>query len=391
MSNSLVRFSLKIRWGVRVVEFVFAVLFALTGQLFHRKPKTVLSVLIIEPFGLGDLVLLTAMIPPLRRRYPSARIGVVCNPRWAALFERAVPVDHVISYEFPWVYSKTPLWRYPFRKLWRLIREIRAVGYDVGIDIRGDVRSMVMLILFGCRIRIGYTEYVGSNVRLSGWLLTDRVAIRSGHRVQQNLALLAPLRCETASSLPLLKSASTPPQYRITFHFGALWEYKRWKAEKWAQLIEKLHVEVGGGFQFLGHVSESLLISDVAQRIRLPVSVQLTETIPELIDTISAGEFYIGLDSGAMHVATALGQPVIGLFGPGDYGRFHPFGEGNVGIHKQHLYPCAPCQQRTCIHSDFNCMDAIEVDEVVAEFMKQYAAVRDRRQSAVYSAELRGM
>jgi len=158
-----------------------------------------------------------------------------------------------------------------------------------------------------------------------------------------------------------------------------LWEYKRWKTEKWAQLIEKIQSSVGGEFQFLGHPSERLLIEEVTRLVRVPVTIRLTETIPELIDALASSEFYIGLDSGAMHVATALGIPVIGLFGPGDYNRFHPFGEGNIGIHKQYLYPCAPCLQKTCIHPDHNCMDAIEVEEVYEAFMKQYETAQARR------------
>lgn len=84
-----------------------------------------------------------------------------------------------------------------------------------------------------------------------------------------------------------------------------------------------------------------------------------------MLQTISECDLFIGLDSGPIHIAAAFNKTIIGLYGPGNISVWKPFCKNAFIVDHQKSFSCAPCLQNKCIHSDFNCMDAISPDEVI--------------------------
>ena len=142
-----------------------------------RKPKAagldkIEKILIIEPFQMGDVASLSVMIEPLKKKFPESSIILLTKTRNENIFEFDGRIK-VITSEFPWsdYDKKWSLNRY-FKLLVDIFR-IRKLRIDIGIDPRGDIRSQVILLMIGCRERLGYTNYMNSNVNTRGLLLTQ--------------------------------------------------------------------------------------------------------------------------------------------------------------------------------------------------------------------------
>lgn len=323
--------------------------------------------LIIEPFGLGDCVFVNGMIGALKRRWPTTRVHVVCRPHWRWLFS-ACPDTEVHPLLAPWGAARGRLGA-SWHDVLRTVRGLRRLACDIGFDIRGDVRSQGMLVAAGCRERIGYTTYSGSNLTLRGSLLTRVASYRNEHRSRQNLRLLELAGVPSPVIQYCLPDVPEPlSRFAVTLHPGAGWEYKLWKPERWAALITRLSERFSGRVQLLAHRPELAVVERITSGLRDPVTVTVTEDLPQLARALKATDRYVGLDSGALHLAVALGVPVLGLYGPGVVELFHPLGTRSAMISKQSVFECAPCLQRTCVHPDATCMDAIGVDEVVETF-----------------------
>ncbi len=325
-------------------------------------------VLIVEPFGLGDCVFVNGMIGALRRQWRSATVHVVCKPDWAWLFS-ACPNTQVHSLRAPWVAGAGRRGR-SWLEMVRVIQRLRRVSCEIGFDVRGDVRSQAILLAAGCCERIGYTTYGGSNMVLRGTLLTRIAEYHHEHRAHQNLRLLD----QAGISSPVVEYCfpQVPEPARrfvVTVHPGAGWRYKLWKAERWAQLIGQLATRLPGPFQLLAHRSEQHMVDQVLRGLDVPVTSTVTDDLPGLARALKATDAYIGLDSGALHLAVALGVRALGLYGPGITELFYPLSPTAAMLTKQKQFSCAPCLQRSCVHPDATCMDAIGVEEVVRLFL----------------------
>lgn len=182
----LYRYS-KLRWRVLVhaLDAVGAVVMAIARRF---RPAAVVSqprsILLVQLDHLGDAVLTSPMLPRLRAAYPEARIDVLASPSNRAVFEADPHVDRVLVAEKNW-FARGPAGRALGSAVWRLGRSLRAERYDLGIDVRGDVLTVLVLALAGVRRRVGWAMGGG------GFLLTDVAEWRPGrHEVRSRMALL---------------------------------------------------------------------------------------------------------------------------------------------------------------------------------------------------------
>lgn len=332
-------------------------------------------ILLVEPFQMGDILSLTPMIAPLKEKYPDAKLYVLTKPSSGGILKFDSRIDEVLTTDFPWSdygHKENSIDRLvnTFSFLWKL----RSYTFDIGIDTRGDVRSQIILGLLGCKKRIGYTNYLHSNVNLRGFFLNGFLdKSQYTHRYEWNLELLTLLGIGKEKLLPAKFPSFVPDRLGITpvsekytvVHIGGGWEFKRWDNAKWAELINKLSVN-GKKVYVIAGGGEKDILEEVQKLAAHADNVVFKITsFEELITYIAGCELFVGLDSGPMNLAVCLNRKVIGLYGPGDSAMWYPLNSISSYIHKKNEFPCSPCLQTVCIHPERSCMKVIETIDVL--------------------------
>ena len=352
----------------RILELLFCPMILLCRQK-SRQPTR--KILIVEPFNIGDAVSLSVMLDPLQQRFPDASIHLLIKPSSSLLYANDKRVTAVHGFELPWAGRgrKIRAMALSAVPLLFFIGRLRGEKFEIGIDARGDVRSQILLALLGCRFRVGYTNYLCSNIRVQGLLLTHNAGdLASERRALLNLRILRTLGCRVEGAKPRLQGISgmVPPSERplVVCHVGAGWEYKLWPIGNWVSLAKNMHREFDVDMLFVGGASEAGRLAML--RDALPSTDHCKQTaFPELLAAIMASSLFIGLDSGPAHIAAAMGKTVIALFGPAESTIWAPFGSNCHVVSRQELFPCAPCDQRRCTSSTSTCMGAISTEDVL--------------------------
>jgi heptosyltransferase-1 len=214
-----------------------------------------------------------------------------------------------------------------------LRRALRAEEYDAVLDLQGAVRSAVVGRMVGCRL-IGEAE---PRERIARWLFTERVATRGAHVIEQDVELASAVAGDAltpaAPWLPvdvaaeawadrMLPSGGSQPA--VVINPGAGWGAKRWPAERYAVVAKGLadrglHVLVNAG------PGEEALADAIAQGTG-GAAAPLTCSLAQLIAFTRRIALCVGGDTGPLHLACALGRPVVGIYGPTDPSRNGPFG-----------------------------------------------------------------
>jgi heptosyltransferase-2 len=141
---------------------------------------------------------------------------------------------------------------------------------------------------------------------------------------------------------------------------------KEWPSSHYAALIDLLSMQIGAECVLVGGPAERLKCEQVAAAAQTRVMVAAGDTdIAELKALLSLCDGFAGNDSGAMHLAAALGKPAVGIFGSTNPARTGPVGP-KAGTIYHHL-ECSPCLQRTCRFEHYQCLRSITPEEVTAK------------------------
>jgi heptosyltransferase-1 len=303
----------------------------------HTQSK--FRLLVVRLGAMGDILHALPAVTALRLAHPNWVIDWVVEPRWSALLaapgasERgpSMPlVDHLhLAPTRDW--RRHPLRSETLQAIRTLRSRLRAGSYDAVIDLQGAIRSAVLGRMAGARRLIGESE---PRERAARWLFTDRVVTSGAHVIEQDIELASQIAGDELAHLPpllpvdrtaeiwcdqLLASTGARPVALIIP--GAGWGAKRWPPERYAAVAEGLaqrglHVVVNAG------PGEEPLAAAIASGS----AVTLTATLPQLIALTRRIALCIGGDTGPLHLASALGRPVVGIYGPTDPSRNGPYG-----------------------------------------------------------------
>ncbi len=342
-----------------------------------REPFDARVILLIQLDHMGDAVITSAMLAPLRRRFPGAAIEVLAGPWNRELFEAMPEVDRVHvarasrfsrSGRFGWMLA-TLWWG------WRL----RQRGIDLGIDVRGEFPHAVLLWLTGARRRLGWRSGGG------GFLLTDSPEyVPHRPEVESRLALLATLGIRPEQDEPPPCPRFEPPEAArravadrlaslpeiprrgalIALHVGAGTEAKRWPAEHWRGLVDRL---LDGGRQvvLVGGPGDRIIARHVEGSTPKLGLWNWTGhlTVPELAALLERADLLVGGDSGPAHLAAAVGTPVVVLFsGTNNADQWRPRGRSVRVLRRQ--VACSPCHRQRCPLAGHPCMRGIGPEDV---------------------------
>lgn len=371
------RYSQRTVWVTRATEATAFGILKTAGLLrapSSLPPQQARSILLVEPFGMGDVLSLSVMLDPLRQVFPNAEISVLVHEKNKDIYTYDRRVKETVSCPFPWTN-----WRQKREGLqtWNALRRTvarlrRRGGFDLGIDARGEIRSQIVLALAGCRRRGGYTNYMGSNMVIRGLLLTDNVgALPAGHRFLMNRLLLerafgvklAPPAFPSYRPDSLVPLVLRPGRRQVLIHPGAAIPLKLWKSENWVELAGALAAGEDTSVVFVGSGADEPLVRGISAQVAASHEVRIT-TYPELVRLVKGASLFVGLDSGPMNLAVTLGIPTVALFGPGDSGIWYPCGSRDSVIRPEGEYPCIPCRHVRCVRPADPCMGSIPVDAV---------------------------
>jgi heptosyltransferase-2 len=294
-------------------------------------------ILVIEPWNIGDVVLATPLLRALRERYPKARISLLGKQHAQVILEESGLVDEVIIADLPWTASrnKYPLKAANLQRLRGLVRRLRAANFDVTVDARMDIRSNLLAALTKAPHRIGYA--IGGG----GWLLTRSLPAnrRESHKIDDWLDLLPLLpgsgderdpvgrlphlavsEEERARAAGSLRSATRRSSPVIGYHPGGSHAAKRWPLTYFEKLIRELDDMIDGShIVFLGPADTEP--EDVPN-----VAVVRRGSLRDLMVEIASCDVLVCNDSGPMHLADALGVPVVAIFEIGNPQWYGPSG-----------------------------------------------------------------
>lgn len=353
--------------------FLWPKLLFLHFSLRGSNRLKVKHILLIEPFGMGDILSLSIMIDPLLDVFSNAKILLLTKTGNEDVFADDSRVSRVYTAPFPW--SKLSGEKHGSVREWvaviKICRKIASFNPDLGLDTRGDIRSQILMVLCGCRKRVGFANYLNTNINIKGFLLTTKVENPGVlHRYEMNRYLLE-------NGLGLTRSSMNFPCFKpslplellgfngitVLFHVGARWKYRQWPVEKWIALGERL-VEEGIEPCIVGSVAEEAILDRICSETSF---TKVIADMRRLIQLIKGCDLLVCLDSGPMHLAQTLGIPVVALFGPGDFELWKPCGKKDRYVF--HRLPCNPCLQLDCVHPANGCMQRISVDEVFCQII----------------------
>lgn len=291
-------------------------------------------ILIVKRSALGDVVLALPVACALRDRYPDAYIAWVVESRFADVVEGHPALDEVI------LVNRLYLWR-PLglaRQCWRMSRELRRRRFDWTIDLQGLFKSAMLLPCSGAARRIGRADH---RRELSYLLYNERSPLHEGniHATNRYLEVAEYLGCDISRprfDLPIrpdarewadaaIRDAAMPANRPLVgLNAGTSHPRKCWPPERFVEVANSLD---GINWVVLGGPGEENLAEGIAARLRGPKVVTAGRTnLPRLVAMLSRLDALVSGDTGPMHIAAALGVPVVALFGPTNPATNGPFG-----------------------------------------------------------------
>ena len=354
-------------------------------------------ILCIRLSGLGDVVHTLNALTLLRRERPDAHIGWVVEDRFADLLRDHPYVDELfVVPRKDWGRMLHNPLRWP-----RLIKEGPALrrrlgegNFDISVDFQSSLKSAWIVQAAGAPLRVGFASGISREMsHLVQNLEVD--APREGvHRIERDLALLAGLGIPTRYATPILGCSNENTRAMdealedrrgdgplVIIHPGTSeWaSFKRWIPARYSRVADRLAAEENADVLVSYGPNDRELAEEVVLLMKRPGSLApRTANLQQLVSLLARADLFIGSDTGPMHLASALGVPVVALFGPKDPVQTGPFCSRSIVVTAR--VPCRPCTRRRCSH--VRCMTGITSSQVLQAARRVLAGEGVRRADA---------
>jgi len=305
------------------------------------------------PNWVGDVVFALPTLQSLRRRYPNARITAIVRTPSDELLSDCRDLDSIIK--FPRNKGDGYL------KQFNYAYGLRKYRFDLGIVFPNSLHSALMLMFSGARIRIGYSTE-GRRIFLTHSLPITRKEKKTSYRVDYFFKITSPLnlglvpdrydpnwkrKSKVKLENTLLKVGMNKKDFLVIVHPGTSKPERAWHAERFGILCQKLIKEYRMKIILLGVRKESQMLEKISELCSAGMTTIAYElNLLEIVQLLKVSRLFIGNDSGMMHLASLVGTPVVGIFGPGHPGTTGPL----LAAEKQEIvtqnYSCSPCRQR---------------------------------------------
>ena len=343
----------------------------------RRAPTSPARILLLRLERIGDLLMTLPAIADVRRAAPSARIDLVVG-RWNADLARAIePVTRVTTLDASWLAREGD--GLGIGSLLRAARGWRGMQYDLAINFEPDIRSNLIAAATGAAWTAGY-ESGGGGALLDVALEYDTRAHTTDNArrlvaavfgtptgAEQSRSFLVPAAAREHASR-LLPTTGRP---LIGLHVSGGRAIKQWEPERFAEVARRLSGAVDATIVLTGSPGDRSLVDRV--KARLPparvVDVAGRVDLLTLAGILARLNLLVTGDTGPMHLAVAVGTPVVAVFGPSDPRRYGPRGPNDRVVRVD--LPCAPCNRirlppERCVGHTPDCLALVTADAVFA-------------------------
>ncbi len=335
-------------------------------------------ILLIKPSAVGDVVHTLPVLAKLRARYPSARIDWLLTPAIAELVRHHPALSGVVPFDRQAFARCWRDWR-AAAALGRLLVRVRQARYDLVIDLQGQFRSALLTVASGAPVRVGFGRPGKGPRSASDRLLVPEAYVHgwTGAREGAWLAYSHRLRIPSLDVhavdrylwlAPLLGLDDGPPSFHVpllpaaqarvaellgrrgaggrplaVLVPGTIWETKHWHVEGFAEVARHLRA-TGRDVVLSGSRADRPRCQAVAALAPGVCDLSGQTKLSELAALVARAAVCVTNDSGAMHLAVALGRPVVSVFGPTDPVWIGPYRRSGAVVSAG--VPCAPCYLR---------------------------------------------
>ena len=351
--------------------------------------ERVRKVLLIRLRRIGDVVSVTPCIRAVKETFPDAHLAVLVEKAAEEVLLGNPYVDELIVLD-----KKNFKMGGRLGTLWeelKFLLALRRKRFDLTINLHGGPRSTLQTLFSGAKYRLGgfinwhhWNWVYNIRTRPLVEMLGDNG--RHAHIVERHLATLKAAGIETsdrrlsmtvsqdaqASLDRLLKEKEASGNGRFaTIHPASRSRAKRWREERFAELADRLIEDFGATVVLVAGPGEEAASKRVQEAMRRgAVDLGGRISLQELAALLGRSTLYIGLDSGALHVAAALGVPTVALFGPTS-DTWRPWTDHGIVVRAPS--PCQGCGG-SCPWDPSPCMDGISVDHVFDAVLRLRAA-----------------
>ncbi|MFH1867996.1 MAG: glycosyltransferase family 9 protein [Candidatus Omnitrophota bacterium] len=341
--------------------------------VFRRKvPGNVGNILLIRLDHIGDVICSTPIPQSLKEHYRGAKITYLVSNAAKDVVLNNPYVDEVICYDAPW-FNRNRKRVFEIRKVLILAKELRRHDYDIGIDLRGDFRHILLMLLSGVKFKIGY------GITGGGFLLNHRVPYRKNlHSIERNLDCLRSMDIKVISSWPQVftseKDEKTADKFLesnnilaedfvVVMHPYAGYSSKNWLDSRFAELIKSLHEKYNAKVIIVGSgIDKNAIDGLIAMSQTQAINTSGMTSLSSLMALINKASVFVGVDSGPSHIASLTKTPCLILYsGTNNAWEWGP--RNDKAILMQNDIPCKGCEKLDCEHNI--CMDLTTVGDVL--------------------------
>lgn len=344
-----------------------------------------MEILIVKLSAIGDVVHTLPALNALHHGFPGSRITwLVEEKAYDIIKDHPYLKKVIVSKRKRWLKNlkKPSLWYPTLKEVISFVRELRSREYDLVIDFQGLLKSGLLVFLSRSKRKAGYDR----TREMSYVFLNERIPEypKDQHAVERNTNLVKYLGAGVDGRTGFKIFIGEKDKRNIEFFLSthklktsrplivinsqATWETKLWQPLKVAKLSDRLIENYGAQIVFTGGEDDYFPNEDILSLMKYTaVNYSGKTSLKELAYLLSLSDLMITMDSGPMHIASAVGTPTVALFGPTAPWRTGPYCNNAIVIRNQ--LSCSPCFKRRC--DSRICMEGISVEEVLEAADKQ--------------------
>lgn len=335
--------------------------------------KKIGKILVIRLSSLGDVVLTTPVVKSLKRQFPESQIFLLTKSRYQDLLKNDPHVFSLIGFD-PQDKHKG------ISGFLELVRQLRTFKFDLLVDLHANLRSFLIRHMLKVRTKTKYDKRCVArfllvhfkflkakpNSTIDSYLeALKKIGVNSSER---NPRIFLDQKGENSLRKFLIEKRIEEDDVVVGIHPGARWKTKRWTEEKFFRVCHVLNQRPELKIILFGDQEDQGLIERMSGRAKDGKVFQAVSLpLDEFMGLIKRCDCFVTNDSGPMHIASALGVPVVAIFGPTHPQLgFSPIGSENIVLSAN--VACSPCSlhgQKKCGKKSRYCMDLIEPEMVV--------------------------
>lgn len=344
------------------------------------------KILIINPFGIGDVLFTTPVIHTLKDTFSGVKIGYLCNSRGQAILENNPYVDYIFVYErdkFEALRKKSIfIW---LKKSIAFLNQIKKEHFDLALDFSLNTQFGFFCWFAGIKERAGFDfkkrgGFLTKKIKLSGY--SDKHIVEYYAELLKSLGVELKYRklelylkkedIDKAEEMLTRAGIAQSNLVGIIPGAGRSWGkdafLKHWPPENFAQLADKIIENHQAKIIIMGDFSEKGIAEKIIKNMRCKaVDLSGMTTIAELSALLSKMRLVITNDGGPLHMAVALGIKTVSIFGPVDERVYGPYLPGQYHVVIKKDIPCRPCYRQfkmPICYRNRECINSISVKEV---------------------------